>query len=727
MAKPQPMDLTDIENIVSDAVDNAVDFIESEIAPERVKAQRYFDGETDIGYEDGRSRVVSTKVRDTVRNIKPSLMRIFLSNEKAVEFLPKSPRDVMAAEQATTFINWSFNEIGGFRLLSDAFHDALVKKAGILKVWWDDYSKGEIYTYDNLTDEEYMVIASDPDVEILEHSEEIYAEGDDMGMQVERKEHSLKIQRTTSEGKMCIKSVPSEEFFIDRNATSIDDAYVVAHRTEIRVGDLVEMGYDFEEVSELDNLSSGLSGTDMEVFERKGFIEDDTEENSTDPSMNNVLITEAYMRMDIEGTGVPMLYKITCGGTKYKLLDYEVWDEIPFAVFEVDPEPHAFFGRSIADLVINDQDAATAMLRGILDNVALTNNPRLEVQDDMVNIDDLLNNEIGAIVRVRQNGSVQPLAVPFVAGSTLPALQYLDELSEVKTGVSRASLGLDPDVLQNTSATAAKMAQSGGQGQIEVIARNLAESGMKRLFQLMLKLYVKNSPEEQLMRLNGNFVPVDPQVWNTSMGIGINVGLGTGQEDIKLATLQQAFQTQTMIYSQYGPQNGLVTLTQIRNTLADILALGGYRNAERYFNPMNPQMEQQIVQQAMQAAQQQQGQDPNAANAQAIIQAEQIKAQAKMQSDMARLQAQQQTDAAKIQAGQQAKMAELTMRRENDLNKLRTEFELSAREDDLKRDQMHQDLLVEAAKILGQHGTAVDIERVRAMQQAPRDDQGNLM
>jgi hypothetical protein len=197
---------------------------------------------------------------------------------------------------------------------------------------------------------------------------------------------------------------------------------------------------------------------------------------------------------------------------------------------------------------------------------------------------------------------------------------------------------------------------------------------------------------------------------------------------MKLATLQQTFQTQTMIYQQYGAGNGLVSLTQIRNTLADILALGGYRNAERYFNPMNPQMEQQIVQQMMaqqQAAQQGQG-DPNAATAQAMIQAEQIKAQAKMQSDAAKMQLQAQTDAAKIQAGKEAKLAELQSRSQNDINKLRTEFELAAREDDLNRDKMHQDLLVEAAKILGQYGTAVDIERVRAMQQSPRDDMGNI-
>ena len=135
MSKPEPMDKDGIEGIVSDAIDDAVDFVETEIAPDRIKAQRYFDGEVDIGEEEGRSKVVATKVRDTVRNIKPSLLRIFASHDKAVEFVPKGPEDVQSAEQATKFINWAFQENGGFRLMTDAFHDALVKKQGVLKVY----------------------------------------------------------------------------------------------------------------------------------------------------------------------------------------------------------------------------------------------------------------------------------------------------------------------------------------------------------------------------------------------------------------------------------------------------------------------------------------------------------------------------------------------------------------------------------------------------------------
>ena len=683
--KPKKLKEQDIENIISNAVDDAVDFHESEISPERVKAQRYFDGEVDIGYEEGRSKVVSTKVRDVIRSIKPSLMRIFLSNERPVEYVPKGPEDFANAEQANSYMHWKFQEIGGYKIINDAFHDALLKKAGIVKVYWEDYQEAKSYTFENLNDDEFALIVNEDNIEVLEHSETVEIEIDETGVEVERKNHGIKILKTEDKGKLCVESVPPEEFFVDRNARSIDNAYVVAHRTEMRVGDLVEMGYDFDEVYSLSGLTESGTMVDEEEHARRGYFKDRTEESHQDPSMKMVLVTEAYMKMDIEGSGVPMMYKFLLGGSGYKLLDYEVCDGIPFAVFECDPEPHAFYGRSVADLIINDQDATTSMLRGILDNVALSNNPQLGVVEDVVNMDDVLNNEIGAIIRMRQAGGIEPIGVPFIAGATLPALQYMDEIVETKTGVSKASLGLDPDALKNTTATAVATTVSAAAGQVEVIARNFAEGGMKQLFRLMLHEMIKNADDSVFMRLNGQFVPIDPRVWNTNMDISVNVGLGTGKEDAKLASLNQALGMQMQIWQNYGPMNGLVNMTQIRNTLADMLAISGVRNADRYFMPMTPEVEQMLLQQQQQIQQQMasQQQDPN----QAYLQAEQMKAQSKMQTDMMKAQ----LDAQKAIAA-----------------------------DDLARDKMDQDLIIKAAEIVGRYDTELDKAEVQRLQARER-------
>ena len=373
--------------------------------------------------------------------------------------------------------------------------------------------------------------------------------------------------------------------------------------------------------------------------------------------------------------------KLICAGQDYELLDYMPCDEIPFAKIEVDPEPHSFFGRSLVSICMDDQDASTAVLRGILDNVALTNSPRLAFKEGSVNIDDLMQSEIGGLVRMRENAgtAIQDLSVPFVAGQTLSALTYMDKMVEQKTGVTQ-NLALNADAMQSTTKAAVTATVEAAAGQVEVMVRNIA-SGMRDLFGILLRTIHKNVDEEQMVRLNGIYTPIDPRVWDVSRDIGINVGLGTGKEAEKLQSLQSALQLQMQIYQGYGPRNGLVSLTNIRNTLSDMLAVNGIRNSDRYFAPINQEIEGQLLAaQQQQQAQMAQGQpDPNAA----FLQAEQMKTTAKAQTDMA---------------------------------KISLDAQKAAAEDDRERDKMAQDLFIQGAKIAGQYGQSVDVAAIKAEQ-----------
>tara|TARA_R110002153_G_scaffold199470_1_gene352831 strand:+ start:71 stop:2173 length:2103 start_codon:yes stop_codon:yes gene_type:complete len=671
----------DIKSIASDAVDNAEDFVNSELVENRLKAQRYYDGKVDIGEEEGRSRVVSTKIRDKIRAIKPSLMRVFLSTDKPVEFAPMGPEDAQFAEQATKYVNYKFNTLGGYKVLSDVFADSLLKKCGVVKCYWNVEKKSETYDHQDLPDEEFSLIVNDDRVEVIEHNPSVTIETDEMGMQFERTTHDVKISVTDEYGDLVIESLPPEEFFISSDATSIDDAYAVVHKREVRVGDLVAMGYDFEVVSELTGNDTD-NFMDVERFERQNYSFDDDEE-PLDPTMRKVIVSEVYMKIDVDGTGVPTMHKILLGGGSDELLDFEPWGDVPFAVFQHDPEAHTWVGNSLADILFSEQDAATAMLRGVLDNVALTNNPRTEIVEGMVNIDDFLNNEIGGVVRTKTAGAINQLTVPFVAGQTLSAVEYFDAQIDHKTGVSAASSGLDPNALSNTTATAVNATVQGAASQIETMARNLAEGGVTQLFKLMMKLTIENCDKIEMMAIAGNdFMPVDPRSWNKEMDVTVNVGLGTGREGERLGALQKALDMQVQIFQNYGVGNGLVGMTEIRNTLADMLALGGLRNIDRYFKPMSAEQEMQMQQQQ----QAQQG-EPPMDQAQAFLQAEQLKAQAKSQTDMARIQ----IDAQKAIAT-----------------------------DDRQRDQMDQELLIKAAEIYGKYQTQVDVQGVKQAQAVPR-------
>lgn len=701
----KPLSDDEIEGIVGQAVDDAVDFIESEISERRLKATRYFNGDVDIGEEDGRSTVVSTKCRDVVRGVKPSIQRIFMSSDRPVEFIPQGPEDIASMEQASVYAAAKFRQSNGFQILRDVTHDALVNITGFTKTHWSDYDQAKVYTYADLDEAQYRAIIDAPDVEVLSETartdevtvqmmqeqidaaQAMAAQAAAMGQQIDPAQlpqmpdplpqlYDLRIMRRIPRGRLVIDTIPPEDFFIDRNARSDQDYYVIGHRTEMRAADVIAMGIDEDDVLELDSAKTADTRDQEDEERRRYSINRDESENSADPAMKLVTITEAYMRVDVDGTGVPLLHKFILGGSANKLLAYEPVDDHPFASWHVDPEPHTFFGRSLVEIVEQDQDAATAVIRGILDNVQMTNNPRVEAVKGMVEMDDLMNNEIGAVVRVNQTGMIRDLAVPFVAGQTLTALQYIDNMVEVKTGVTRASMGLDPDALQSATKAAVSATISAGAGQVEVMVANLAYTGMRRLFTQILKLMSQHSTRAEMMRINGSYVPLDPRVWDSELDAEINVGLGTANQEQKAGMLGQVLQIQLQAIQAFGPTNPLAGLPQMRNTLGDLLALNGVSNSDRYFMPTQPAQPAQPPQQGAP----QQG-DPS----QALVQAETIKAQAKMASDSARLQ----LDLYKAQLA-----------------------------DDRERDRMAQDMELAMAQIAGKYGIAVDTARIKAEQAA---------
>lgn len=700
------MDEDAVEAIIGQAVDDAINFISDEIAEQRIKAQRYFDGEVDIGAEDGRSSVVATKCRDTIRAVKPSIQRVFMTSDRPVEFVPSGPEDVASMEQASLYAAAKFRQHNGFQILRDVTHDALVKKTGFTKTYWAEYDNPKVYDFTDMDDAQYQAVISAPGVEVVRESarpddetiavlqqqvaqaQAMAAQAAAAGQPIDPSQlpqmpdplpqlHTVRVMRRNPAGKLCIDTVPPEEFFIDRNARSDSDFYVIGHRTDLRAADVIAMGVDEDKVLDLDTAASPDMRDQEEEEYRRYPINRDEDENALDPAMKLVTITEAYMRIDADGTGAPVLHKFLLGGSANRLLMYEPIDDHPFAGWHIDPEPHTYFGRSLAEIIEQDQDAATAILRGILDNVQMTNNPRVEAVKGQVEIDDLLNNEIGGVVRVNAPGMLRDLTVPFVAGQTLPALQYVDNMVEVKTGVTRASMGLDPDALQSTTRAAVTATVSAAAGQVEVMVANLAYTGMRRLFCQILRLMATHSTKAEMLRINGVYTPMDPRVWDAELDAAVNVGLGTGREDQKTAVLGQTLQIQLQAIQAFGPANPLAGVQQLRNTLADILSLNGVSNVDRYYLPIQPQQPQQG-----QPGQQQQ--PPQGDPAQAMVAAEQIKANAKLTSDAQRMQ----------------------------LDYLKAQMQ-----DDRERDRMLQDMEIAMAQIGAKYGVAIDTAKIKAEQQ----------
>jgi len=400
---------------------------------------------------------------------------------------------------------------------------------------------------------------------------------------------------------------------VNRRATSLEDAHFVAHRTVMTVSDLVAMGYDKDVVEKY--AGSYSLDVDEERSNRFQDLEANTGIEAADPALAEVIYYECVMKVDYDNDGIAELRRICAiGEGADEILHNEPFDHVPFAVVTPIMMPHRLIGRSIYDMTEDLQVIKSTLLRQYLDSVYTSTLPRMGIVEGQVNIDDVLDGTAGGIIRMRQAGMVQPITGTPVGGEVRPLMDYIDNLKEQRTGMSKASQGLDANALQSTTASAISATVRGAQVKLESYARTMAETGVKDLFRGILHLVTKYDQKPRIMRLRNNFVPIDPREWHSEFDVVVQVGLGTADDEQKIAFLTQIAGKQEQILMQLGANNPVVTMSQYVNTLRSIAEIGGFKDADQFFN--SPE---QIAMMEQQMAQQPQQQDQSA---QAELQAE---------------------------------------------------------------------------------------------------------
>ncbi len=653
---PEPMTDDEFSSLVRDEVRDAVDYIDETLGPLREKATDYYLGrpfKADDGgsepLEDkaGQSNVVSTDVRDTVTALLPQIMRVFMSSEHLVEFRPQGPEDVAQAEQTTDYAHHVFfKDNPGYLTLHSAIKDAMIRKTGVVKYWAEEAAHIGEEDYAGLDDAQFVALASDPDVEILDHTprpapEEIL--------------HDLRIRRARVETKLRVEAIPPEEFVWSRRARSCADAVLVAHRATRRVSDLIALGFEWDDIEPVIGEADELD-TNIEAAARRIDNETRTDTDSADPAMREVLVVDGFIRADKDGDGIAELRHFIAIGNQYKIVEDEVVEEGGFAVFQVDPEPHEFAGQSVADKTMDLQRVKSALWRQTLNNLYLTNNPAMVAVEGQVNYDDLTSDELGRIIRARAPGMVQPLDVPFVAQGSFPMFAYLDEVNERRTGYSKAAAGMDADALQSTTRAAVTATVSAAQGQVELLARNLAETGLVPLFRGLMRLARRVQDKARMVRLRGAWVQVDPRTWTADLDCEVATALGRGDVDQRMGALAMIATKQEQLLMQLGPGNPVAGLAEYRATLAKWTELAGYRDPTPFFKPVPPEIDAMMAQQAAQQP------NPEVLKAQAEAQREQTKLQARIALEETQAQADMATAQQKAQLEMQLEREKAQLR-----------------------------------------------------------------
>lgn len=690
-------DDTEIAALIDTEVADSLGYISDKLSAFRAKALEFYLGEAkgDLAAPDieGRSSVVSTDVADAIEQVMPSMLRVFTSNDRAVKFEPQTPADEPYAEQATDWANYVLHRQNpGFTILYNWIKDALLQRMGVVKVWWDPKREESREVYKDISDAQLEAMRKQYGVTILKEESHPDEEGQEerdkqvaaLEQQITKQKalqppaqpgqmqpmagavqqampqpptpgemllqqlqstpvparHDVTISRAKyPDGHICIENIPPEEFLVSRRTKSMADCDFCAHRSSVTASDLIAMGFDQDIVDHLGGESDNTVLASSEAQARANWIDSfQGSQKDTDPAQRRHWITEAYIRLDQDDDGIYEWWRVLkCGP---EILEKEECDGPPFAVWSPVLMPHQLIGLSLADFLMDLQRISTILHRQYLDTLYLSTNPRTFAVENQVNIDDLLNNRSGGIVRMKQPGMAGPLITSEPGTGALEGIQWINQVKEQRTGLSLQSQGLDPNVLK-VQATVAMQMQSAAQQRMELMVRVFAETGFKELFKQILKLTSLYSTRAQTIRLRDTFIEVDPTAWSGQFDVTISVGLGSGDKQQEAAQAAMLLQTQLQLLPL-----GIVKPENLYATARDLLLAQGKKNVSEYFTDPS----QQPPPTGGHAP------DPNVIKAQ-------LDAQQKTQAQQAQLQADQQ----KFMAQSQLTAQENKKQRQHDL------------------------------------------------------------
>ncbi len=578
-----------IESQIKNAIRAAIDFNDGDRRTWRVAAMKAYRADP-IGNEvTGRSQHQATDVRDTIKLLKPSLMRVFFGSEKAVEYAGRgSPQD----EQVATLANVVANEVvmkldnDGFLIFNNWFTDAMTQRLGVVKLWKHVENSRRIRVYDDpatadLSPEDQE--AQDAVAIAAKYTSRtglptFVRDGDVVRVVEEKREKQIKFD-----------TIPPESFFYDEFARSAESASLIGDRSDKTRGELIAMGVP---ASVLDRVGTGRDSDGDEEREARD-PSAMTEYGGSDQvgALKTYSYVEAYLWVDLdpEGEDSKMEWRRVCTvGAGMEIVVNEPADGHPYAVLCPDPQPHRVEGFCQVDDTMDIQGVKTRILRATLDSLAESVSPRKTVVDGQVFMEDVLDHRTSFPIRQRAPGMIGQLDTEFVGPKSLPMLAYMDELKESRTGITKAGAGLDPDALQSTTRGAVQATIAAAQEQREFVARVFAESGVKVFFRKLLRMMMEHMDEPRIAKLGDKFQEFTPGEWDANLDVKVNVALGTGLAETRMMAYEKIAAKQEQVIATMGMQNPLVSLQQYRNTLAKMVETAGFADVSAFFTELPP-------------------------------------------------------------------------------------------------------------------------------------------
>lgn len=585
----------------------AAESYDQALSRDRVTASQYYAGRPLGDETQGRSQIVLTVVRDTIRSTLPSLLRVFTGVEHPITFEPLSNEmqgdDQLAttlSRQATEYAKWAlFTANSGWQILHDCLLDALTRRAGWCRWHWGKKQQVRTEVAEGLLLPQLQMILSDPGMMAQRITRRPMTPGELQAVQkVPEAAMYLKsggapeywgvtITRTAQQGWPVVEAVPAESVWVTADAATIESARAIFHVRDVPVSDLLEAGLPEAKVLR-------AAGSGFQARQRREAIARDTSQGYNiqtgpvgDDSMQLCRYIEGWVRIDADNDNRAELLHLHMLGNQADLIQWERTDETPLACFTCYREPSRLIGSSQADMVQDLQRVESRVMRAVLDSLGQSMFPRTVVTLGQVNLADVRQTAIGSIIRTAQQGAVQELVRPFTGKEALPIMEVLESIRESRTGITKASQGLTVDELQSTTPNAVSAQVSAAQDRLDMLARTLAETGLAPLYSGLLKMMARQQDRPNVIRLRGSWIAIDPRALSTMWSCAINVG-GRGMPMERLAMLAQIAGKQEQIIAQGGMDNPLCGPAEYRHTLSRMLECANISDVSSFFKALPP-------------------------------------------------------------------------------------------------------------------------------------------
>lgn len=536
------------------------------------------------------SDLVSTDVADTIEWALPSLMKVFTGSDEVITIAGVTEEDDTKAETMQQLLVYQLQRQNKFfPILYNWIKDSLITGMGIIKCYWE---RTEGYTTEvtQLNNEALQALIR-TGVEVTDiQGPDIYGDF-----------------TVTYQSPYYVKNAPKieniliSEFIYSPDAKSLDEANFVAHKRTVTMSYLREREAQGVYANIDDIKVDKFKGSSYDVIDEvvgDNYVDITQEEQK---ARQEVVIYECYTKIDINGDGILEDMIITICGDTIIRMEQNYMGRHPFFSISPTKDPHRIWvKRSYAELIGELQDLKVALTRQIMQNVALTNDPKMLLDETAINIDDFVQGR--KVVRMKAGHSLHEVAMPMpvtpLSPQTFTFLEWVEGQKENRTGITRYNQGLDANSLNKTATGISAILGQSSQ-RLELVARMFAETGLYELFRFMVSLNQKFIDQATIIRLTNKEMKITPEDLDGSFDLIVNAGISIATKESTIMA------TQTLLTAIMQANAGgymVSTPENIYNLFKKWIESIGFKNYGDYIT--DPAITQQRMMMEMQLKQQ---------------------------------------------------------------------------------------------------------------------------